>query len=245
MTSKEYLNVHELASLFGLNVQTLHYYDKVGVFKPSDRDPGNRYRKYRFDQIYELASIRYMRKLGYSVGAVREFQDTREPDVSLKRLKERSAAIRAQWEELMRIDQAIMRKVQFIEECRDEIEKDVDLNGFKIVEFPERRYIPIGTENEIFTGESFYFYPTIVFTEKTQSSLVHFLPMIRWKIRRVQRLRPSRQESILSATIEGLMSRFRRALTESDPMAVSINSTIQCWPLILLTSLLKRRIQII
>lgn len=51
MTSKEYLNVHELASLFGLNVQTLHYYDKVGVFKPSDRDPGNRYRKYRFDQI--------------------------------------------------------------------------------------------------------------------------------------------------------------------------------------------------
>ena len=113
MTSKEYLNVHELASLFGLNVQTLHYYDKVGVFKPSDRDPGNRYRKYRFDQIYELASIRYMRKLGYSVGAVREFQDTREPDVSLKRLKERSAAIRAQWEELMRIDQAIMRKVQF------------------------------------------------------------------------------------------------------------------------------------
>ena len=166
MTSKEYLNVHELASLFGLNVQTLHYYDKVGVFKPSDRDPGNRYRKYRFDQIYELASIRYMRKLGYSVGAVREFQDTREPDVSLKRLKERSAAIRAQWEELMRIDQAIMRKVQFIEECRDEIEKDVDLNGFKIVEFPERRYIPIGTENEIFTGESFYFYPTIVFYGK-------------------------------------------------------------------------------
>ena len=97
MTSKEYLNVHELASLFGLNVQTLHYYDKVGVFKPSDRDPGNRYRKYRFDQIYELASIRYMRKLGYSVGAVREFQDTREPDVSLKRLKERSAAIDEVW----------------------------------------------------------------------------------------------------------------------------------------------------
>ena len=51
LTSKEYLNVHELASLFGLNVQTLLYYDKVGVFKPSDRDPGNRYRKYRFDQI--------------------------------------------------------------------------------------------------------------------------------------------------------------------------------------------------
>ncbi len=163
MAAKEYLNVHELASLFGLNVQTLHYYDKVGVFKPSYRDPGNGYRKYRFDQIYELASIRYMRKLGYSIGAVREFQDTREPDESLKRLKERSAAIRAQWEELMRIDKAIMRKVQFIEECRKDIARDEDIDGFKIVEFPERRYIPIGSENEIYTGESFYFYPTIVF----------------------------------------------------------------------------------
>ena len=245
MTSKEYLNVHELASLFGLNVQTLHYYDKVGVFKPSDRDPGNRYRKYRFDQIYELASIRYMRKLGYSVGAVREFQDTREPDVSLKRLKERSAAIRAQWEELMRIDQAIMRKVQFIEECRDEIEKDVDLNGFKIVEFPGGVIFRLERRMKYLQENLSISIRRLFFTEKTQSSLVHFLPMIRWKIRRGQRLRPSRQESILSATIEGLMSRFRRALTESDPMAVSINSTIQCWPLILLTSLLKRRIQII
>lgn len=168
LASKEYLNVHELASLFGLNVQTLHYYDKVGVFKPSYRDPGNGYRKYRFDQIYELASIRYMRKLGYSVDAVREFQDTREPDESLKRLKERSAAIRAQWEELMRIDQAIMRKIQFIEECRAAIQQDSDLDGFKIVEFPERKYIPIGSENEIYTGESFYFYPTIVFYGENQ-----------------------------------------------------------------------------
>ena len=28
MANKEYLNVNELATLFGLNVQTLHYYDK-------------------------------------------------------------------------------------------------------------------------------------------------------------------------------------------------------------------------
>ena len=37
--NKEYLNVNELATLFGLNVQTLHYYDKIGILKPSYRDP--------------------------------------------------------------------------------------------------------------------------------------------------------------------------------------------------------------
>lgn len=159
MVKEEYLNVNDLATLFGLNVQTIHYYDKTGIFKPSYRDPQNGYRKYRFDQIYKLASIRYMRKLGYSIDAVRDFQDTKNPDDALQKLKERSAVIRAQWEELMRIDQAIMRKIQFIEESRDAI----DLENFCLKEFPERKYLPIGTENEIFTGESFYFYPTIVF----------------------------------------------------------------------------------
>ena len=67
MGNKEYLNVNELATLFGLKVQTLHYYDKIGILKPSYRDPNNGYRKYRFDQTYKLASIRYMRKLGYSI----------------------------------------------------------------------------------------------------------------------------------------------------------------------------------
>lgn len=156
---KEYLNVRELASLFGLNVQTLHYYDKIGIFKPNYRDANNGYRKYRFDQIYKLASIRYMRKLGYSIESVQEFQDTRNPDDALQKLKERSAAIRAQWEELMRVDQAIMRKIQFIEESRDAI----DFENFRLVEFPERKYLPIGAESELYMDESFYFYPTIVF----------------------------------------------------------------------------------
>lgn len=159
MGNKEYLNVNELATLFGLNVQTLHYYDKIGILKPSYRDPKNGYRKYRFDQTYKLASIRYMRKLGYSIDAVRDFQDTKDPDEALKRLKERSAAIHAQWEEMMRIDQAILRKIQFIEDSKEAI----DFENFRIVEFPERKYIPIGTENEIYMGESFYFYPTLVF----------------------------------------------------------------------------------
>ena len=44
MGNKEYLNVNELATLFGLNVQTLHYYDKIGILKPSYRDPKNGYR---------------------------------------------------------------------------------------------------------------------------------------------------------------------------------------------------------
>lgn len=79
MANKEYLNVNELATLFGLNVQTLHYYDKIGILKPSYRDPKNGYRKYRFDQTYKLASIRYMRKLGYSIEGSPGFSGYEKP----------------------------------------------------------------------------------------------------------------------------------------------------------------------
>ena len=31
---KEYFSIGELAELFGLNIQTLYYYDSVGIFSP-------------------------------------------------------------------------------------------------------------------------------------------------------------------------------------------------------------------
>ena len=158
MSINEYLKVHEIAELFGLNVQTLHYYDKAGILKPNYRDPNNGYRKYKFDQIYQLASIRYMRKLGYSIEAVKDFQNSRNAQETLVHLRKRSKAIRKQWEELMKIDEAIMRKIQFIENALP----DVGGDEIEILDRPERQYIPIGVEEQIYMEESFYFYPTLV-----------------------------------------------------------------------------------
>ena len=202
MANKEYLNVNELATLFGLNVQTLHYYDKIGILKPSYRDPKNGYRKYRFDQTYKLASIRYMRKLGYSIEAVRDFQDTKSPDEALKRLKERSAAIHAQWEEMMRIDHAILRKIQFIEDSK----AGIDYENIQVVKYPERKYIPIGAEEELYAGESFYFY----LMGKIARNLERFLQMpFQRKMRRYARFL---QEPMLWGITKGHMKRFRTAL---------------------------------
>ena len=206
MANKEYLNVNELATLFGLNVQTLHYYDKIGILKPSYRDPKNGYRKYRFDQTYKLASIRYMRKLGYSIEAVRDFQDTKSPDEALKRLKERSAAIHAQWEEMMRIDHAILRKIQFIEDSK----AGIDYENIQVVKYPERKYIPIGAEEELYAGEYSTFIQPLYFMGKIARNLERFLQMpFQRKMRRYARFL---QEPMLWGITKGHMKRFRIAL---------------------------------
>jgi DNA-binding transcriptional MerR regulator len=164
--SNDYLTVSELSELFGITVQTLHYYDRIDLFKPDARDRWTSYRKYRFDQIYQLACIRYLRKIGYSIDEVRKFLASRKPEATLALLRERSLSLQEEWKKLFRINDAILRKIQFIEQKRSGLK----LDAIVIQHFPERLYIPIGSEEHLYMDDSFYFFPTVVFYEGTQKS---------------------------------------------------------------------------
>ena len=48
---KEYLSIGELANIFGMDVQLLHYYDARGILVPSVRNEANGWRYYHFDQV--------------------------------------------------------------------------------------------------------------------------------------------------------------------------------------------------
>jgi len=158
---KKYLSVGELARTFGLDVQTLHYYDSIGLFQPEIRDEKTRYRKYRFDQIYQLASIRYLRKMGHSLDHIQAYLDSRNPENSLDLLGKRSEELQRQWAQLMRINEAIERKIQFVNDERSHLA----LTEVVVRPFPARYYIPIGSEEILYLEDSFYFYPTIAFYE--------------------------------------------------------------------------------
>lgn len=156
---KEFLSIGEMGSLFGLNIQTLYYYDSIDIFKPRMRDTKNGRRKYEFDQIYELATICYMRKLGYSLEEITKQRSTQHVGSALDSLKQRSEELHRQWMELISIDEAIQRKLRFIEEEMENIRTD----EITIRHFEDRAYLAIGEEEMIYRQNSFYFYPTIAF----------------------------------------------------------------------------------
>ena len=54
---KAYLTVGEMGRMFGLNVQTLHYYDKIGLLKPVKVDALTGYRYYSQPQMEEMLLI--------------------------------------------------------------------------------------------------------------------------------------------------------------------------------------------
>lgn len=158
---KEFMTVCEVGKLFGLSVQTLHYYDAINLFKPALRDEQTGYRKYKFDQIYQLAAIQYLKKVGYSLEQIKEYLCTRNISNTLDILKERSRSLRQEWHALILTDNAIQRKISFIERKMVNLHTD----SLEVKWFPERLYIPIGPEENLYNRESFYFYPTIAFYE--------------------------------------------------------------------------------
>jgi effector-binding domain-containing protein len=123
------------------------------------RDRKNGRRKYEFDQIYELATICYMRKLGYSLEEIARQRSTQHAGSALESLKQRSEELHRQWLELFSIDEAIQRKLRFIEEEMKNIRRD----EIAVRHFEDRAYIAIGEEELIYRQNSFYFYPTIAF----------------------------------------------------------------------------------
>lgn len=156
---KDFLSIGEMSALFGLNIQTLYYYDKAGIFKPRQRNEKNGRRKYEFDQIYELATICYMRKLGYSLEEITESRSTSHSELALASLKQRSEELHKQWQELFSIDQAIQRKLKFIEQEKQGLFTD----SISVRHFEGRKYLDIGGEEMLYSHNSFYFYPTIAF----------------------------------------------------------------------------------
>ena len=156
---KDFFTIGELADLFAIDVQTLRYYDKIGLLVPSHRNHANGYRLYKFDQVYQVASIRYLKRLGYSLEQIREYLDSRTLDHTIERLQGQSALLRQRWQELISIDSAIQRKIEFIKVQLPQVR----LQEVQVKTFPDRYYLDIGSEETLYGSDVFYFHPTLVF----------------------------------------------------------------------------------
>ena len=65
------LTIGRLARETGCKVQTIRYYEQIGLIPPPPRSEGNQ-RLYRPEHLDRLAFIRHSRELGFSLKAIRE-----------------------------------------------------------------------------------------------------------------------------------------------------------------------------
>ncbi len=161
---KEFIAIGELAQIFNMDVQLLRYYDKRGLLVPAIRNKENGRRLYHFDQIYALASIRYLRKLGCGLDEIEDFVSINDVDKNLDSMMEHANTLKKRCDELTATVDVIYKKLRFIQE---ELTFQQKAEYFTR-SYPKRYYLQLGEELNLFTSELFYFYPTVGFYKGTQ-----------------------------------------------------------------------------
>ncbi|MGN0152917.1 MAG: MerR family transcriptional regulator [Lachnospiraceae bacterium] len=73
--AKDKFTIHEVAKLNNISIDSLRYYEKIGLLKPSRG--GNRYRYYSLDDLVLLNIIREFRSLNFSFGQIKEMLEGR------------------------------------------------------------------------------------------------------------------------------------------------------------------------
>lgn len=68
------LTIGDVADLTGTKVETIRYYERMGLLPPPARTAGN-YRNYEPSHVARLGFIRRARELGFSLDEVRELLD--------------------------------------------------------------------------------------------------------------------------------------------------------------------------
>ena len=85
--------VRQLARLAGVTARTLHYYDQIGLLKPSGHGD-NGYRYYDDESVLRLQQIRFYRELDLSLAEIRTVLD--QPDFdALRALESHRRALEA------------------------------------------------------------------------------------------------------------------------------------------------------
>ena len=68
------LSIGTMSRNTGTKVQTIRYYEKIGLLREPDRTSGGQ-RRYEHSDLDRLAFIRHSRQLGFSLEAIRELLD--------------------------------------------------------------------------------------------------------------------------------------------------------------------------
>ena len=82
---KDYYKINEIARLYGIGVDSLRYYEKLGILKP--RRDTNGYRLYNLKDMYKLNVIRDLRRLDFSMQQIKDYLEGQTVDHTLALLR--------------------------------------------------------------------------------------------------------------------------------------------------------------
>ena len=100
------LHIREFAKLTGVSVRTLHFYDEIGLLKPSSVEKQNGYRFYDEDSLTRMQEILFYRELDFPLKEIRMILSSPDYDKQIA-LKEQKQLLTLKKERLERLISAL------------------------------------------------------------------------------------------------------------------------------------------
>ena len=168
-----YLTIKEFSKLSGIEQTTLRYWDDIGLFSPTRRNPENNYRYYSPQQIISVNFITVLSELNIPLKTIGEFDKGRTPekierllagkemqlDNEMRKLRERYSIIHTR-RELINYGLRLQKGFSVINgEMIDDPEEGlwVDANEIAVLQREAKAFI-LGPRNHWKHGDSFFEY---------------------------------------------------------------------------------------
>lgn len=112
---KDYYKISEIAQLYGIGVDSLRYYERLGILQP--RRGENGYRLYSLKDMYKLNLIRDLRQLDFSMEQIRAYLDGQTVDNTIHLLTQEAALVARQVEDLRKKSVLLAKRLATLEEA--------------------------------------------------------------------------------------------------------------------------------
>lgn len=110
------LSITKLAKLRKLTSETLRFYDRIGLIKPTYVDPNTNYRYYSIRQYEKLGTIKELRQLGMSINEIVDYFKDRNLKKSIEILERHQKLLNQEIKDKMRLEQILSSKLHFLNE---------------------------------------------------------------------------------------------------------------------------------
>jgi len=128
---KNYYKISEISKLYDIGVDSLRYYERLGILTPK-RDT-NGYRLYNLTDLYKLNIIRDLRALDFSMNQIKDYLDRQSLDNTLALLNQEQTLIENEIENLKIRHSIIQERIKDLQDS-----KEIETGNMNIKFFPPR-----------------------------------------------------------------------------------------------------------
>lgn len=115
-TNREIYTISEFAKMTGVSTDTLRYYDKINLFKPTNIDSKTGYRYYTLKEFEEIGEIQTLQTLGVSLKEIKHHLENKTFFSSYMLLSKQYADIDRKIAELIQLKSYLSEKLSTLED---------------------------------------------------------------------------------------------------------------------------------